>query len=173
MKKTTGLIAISLIFICVVLLKLLNKGVVVPPRPMVKWSSVESASLAGEKMALFYYALMKQQDAWAFESSSLFGNLFLDRFVSTARSMKLKLRFHRSIPDPTKKTFRFLIKELSFENHSEKCVKGDRKACAAQRAVYKWRKKPRDATKNWISVYRVDDETALLFFKLKQEEKAR
>ena len=172
MKKVYLGLGLASLFITGVLLSLLQKGVFLKEREMVKWSSVMSSQEAGRKLARFYFPLIKEFESIHLVGPSLFAQTFFKAFQKEALANwpEAQLLFNQNLPD--NKSFEIQIlpmdtvfREKDQNQNQNQNQNRDKMASIILKAHKKFLKKERNQSLLWINMYRLSFRSALLIFR--------
>ena len=157
-NKVNYLIAAAGLFISVVMIFVVTRGVDLPARPMVKWSQVESAEKAGEKIAPFLFPVLKESQSLSISGDSNFAQVFFQAFKERAADIAPE-----SLVLNKDGAFKIEVVHLR-GNFIEECMKGDKKACVLKTASNKLKRKNPEEGSLWVSLYRYSKDQALLIY---------
>lgn len=151
------------LFICGVMFYLMKSGVSLKERRMVKWSSVPTASHAGDKISQFMFPILNEYEGLYIQGDGPFVDEFVASFRQRSSMNKVKAEIVR-IENP--QHFKFLIVEINPEVFKENCKRGENTFCIGLKSYSKFQKKERDPNKIWISAYRLRKDQAVMFYKM-------
>ncbi len=154
-------LAAACVFISGVMIFLIQQGVHLRERRMVKWSRVDSAEAAGKKISDFMYPILKQYDQVSIKGPGNFSHRFFNSYQREAK----KNQTSATLNFGSKNIGGFLIEIRSLDlDDVAGCEKGDAVACIAVKAQGRLSKKKRDPGL-WINMYRTSETDSVLFFK--------
>lgn len=166
MKKTTLGLILACLFITSVMIYLMISGVHLTERRMVKWSDVASAEEAGEKVGLFMYPVIGEFRHFLFLGEDTFTDDFFKGFkkVEEPRGRSVQLVLNER-PLPETNPFVLRIENID-QDFIESCRKQIKWACVGIKAKKKLEKKPLSSKPIWISMYRLSNEEAVLYYRI-------
>lgn len=94
-KKVMILLGLACLFITFVMVFFLFQGVTPRVPKMVKWSSVESPGISGDRLAAFLFPLLKGSEKVSIQGNSEFSKLFFESFFKRARKERIKTEIQR------------------------------------------------------------------------------
>ncbi len=166
MKKVNILIVLAALFITGVMVSVIIQGVHLQERKMVKWSEVSDPSAAGDKLAKFLFPLAQQFTPLAILSDDPWGKEFYLAFANQSAKLSKTIRIEQSPLDTSESSAVFFLTVLPLYGKSYKafCGRDLRDYCIALRAQKAFEKKDRETQQTWISMYRYEDNRAVLFY---------
>ncbi len=156
------LIILALVFITGVMVFLMFQGVHLKERRMVKWSSIRSVDEGTEKIANFFFPILKEWDVVSFDGDSKELPKIYKSFLKRAKEIAPNTKIVRQSEAVNPKTFRIHVRSLDSKKAKQECQQNDRVGCVILKAINKYQKETRDPQKKWISLYRIN-ETEVLF----------
>ena len=165
MTKINWAIALAGIFITAVMIFLFFQGVHLKERRMIKWSTVESPRLAGEKVARFLFPISKEFGTISLRGDSSFAEQFFQGFKAEGLKNFSEAKFRLNPEDLTESGFSIQLQDIN-SDFVKGCKAGDSSLCVSQKAKKKFHKKDRDAEALWINMYRLSKNKSLLLFQV-------
>ena len=182
-KKVMIFLGLACLFITFIMVSFLFQGVTPKVPKMVKWSSVKSPEKAGDRLAAFLFPLLKNSEKINIWGDSGFSKLFFESFLKRTGKEGIKTEIQRI----TEKTygkyepgFSIFIFQLKGYNLNSFCKgkkpssfyfpPGDNgtfslRVCRlGEKALSQFHKKKRDLSFYWITMDRLEEDKAVLFF---------
>ncbi len=156
------LIVLALVFITGVMIFLMVQGVHLKERRMVKWSSIRSVDEGTEKIANFFFPILKERDLISFEGDSEDLSEIHESFLKRAQEIAPNTKIVLEPETLRTSAFRIHVRELNNDKAKKQCQQNEKIGCVILKAINKFQKEPRDPKKKWISLYRIN-ETEVLF----------
>lgn len=162
MKKVNIAILLAGLFITVVLLYVMKEGVHLHERRIIKWSKVESAANAGERVAQFFYPIIEESRRVVLWGEGDFYNSFSKAF----KELSLKNSPQTQISKETgSKDDELVIHLIAIDQDLvPQCRQGQRAFCVAIKASKKLKNKKRNPLDLWISMYLLGEKKAVLLY---------
>lgn len=165
MKKMFLFLALCCLFISFVLIKVMKTGVRLPERPMVKWSQVESAEKLSHRLTLFLFPLLKESKKILVAGDSEFANQLFHASERWLKKNNIETLLQKSLTQIVSKDDFFIrILPLDKESFTGLCRDNINYGCTGLKALKKFNKKQRASDKIWVTMYRLADKEAVLFF---------
>lgn len=133
---------------------------------MIKWSDVETPQHAAESIANFIFPILSQYDFVALDNDSEFARSFFTAFSQRAAENKGKAKVIEFTESQSQSPGHFDLRiiKLDKSNLQTLCTRGEKIGCVGLKALKKFEKKPRDRSKIWINMFRLNETNAVLYF---------
>ena len=169
MKWVNVSLVLAGLFITGVLVYLILQGVHLKERRMIKWSNVVSAELAGQKVGRFIFPFIQQKGRLRVYAPNKFGQQFYTSLQEEVLKNNSEARITLSSQKMSKDEFLITVKSLGEKEPIDECAMGIMSSCAEKTAIRKFAKKKVASEGQWISMYRLGENEAILFYKQKKK----
>ena len=146
MTWVNRLLVVAGLFITGVMVYLMVSGIKTRKPRMIKWSAVESPQVAGQKVGRFFYPILKKSQKISIAGQGSFSSEFFEGFLGKSGADLL-----------------IQVIELNTERCTQDCPTGQETNCECKLALWRFNKKTRDRSKQWIHMVRTEESKAALF----------
>jgi len=150
--------------ITVVMIRTVLLGVQLPERAIVKWSQIHDAMDSSSRIADFIYPMLQAKEEVCFSREPLTSRAFVEGLKTRLAKRNLPLVNFPTESASPEKCFAIHIREVDSKVFKDLCPKGDSIACIGLRALKKLESKDRRPNQDWVSLYRIDTQKAVLFY---------
>lgn len=159
------------LLITFVMIRTVLLGVHLPERAIVKWSPIEDVTDTSARIADFLYPMLKQQYGVCINDEPAGAQAFVAGLKARLKARNLSILTFSSELAESGKCFSIYIRQVAPETFRNLCPQGDSLACVGLRALKKLDKKNKQPNQDWVSLYRLDNQKAVLFYLAKKTER--
>ena len=130
---------------------------------MIKWSAVESPQVAGQKVGRFFYPILKKSQKISIAGQGSFSSEFFEGFKASAEKISPTTKVFSNDLGKSGADLLIQVIELNTERCTQDCPTGQETNCECKLALWRFNKKTRDRSKQWIHIVRTEESKAALF----------
>ena len=133
---------------------------------MAKWSQVDSAEVAGHKVARFMFAQLKNYSQVRISGHSQFSSIFYKSFYENAAALGVNTLFRLNPKSsPPVDSLKMKIMSVDNQNFEQLCQSRQFDACIGLKASAKLSKRKGNERGVWMSLYRLSDDEVRLYYR--------